>query len=76
MSETKSRDCEHGSLRRSCEICYRDEEIARLRALVAATQEKCAQVADKRAQWERNAYGNTDGALLLDWVASAIRFLK
>jgi hypothetical protein len=27
-----SDECHHGSLRRSCEICERDEEIARLRA--------------------------------------------
>ena len=30
--------CEHGSLARSCEICERDQELAALRARVAALE--------------------------------------
>lgn len=33
-------ECEHGSLRRSCEICERDAELATLRARIAAAIER------------------------------------
>jgi len=32
--------CEHGSLKRSCEICERDEEIAELRARCESQKEE------------------------------------
>lgn len=71
MSES-TRDCEHGSRRRSCEICYRDQEIARLRSLVASTQERCAQVAFYyQAPWM-----TTEGRRVRSDIASAIRAIK
>jgi hypothetical protein len=39
-------ECEHGSLRRSCEICERDEEIARL-------QEKYENALAQIEVWQR-----------------------
>lgn len=39
-------ECEHGSLRRSCELCERDAEIQRLRARVAALETSLALLLD------------------------------
>lgn len=44
--------CKHGSLRRSCEICERDEENAKLRAEVARLKKA---LRDKIAELERES---------------------
>lgn len=40
--------CEHGSLRRKCEICERDEEIAHLREQIGILQELYEQCKKER----------------------------
>jgi len=41
-----SEECKHGSLRRSCEICERDEEIERLRETIECVEHEVALVYD------------------------------
>lgn len=41
-------ECEHGSLRRSCQICDRDEDIADLKGRIAKLENALSQV----KQWD------------------------
>lgn len=43
-------ECEHGSLKRKCEICQRDEEIAELRELKALAEEAGKKMLQREAQ--------------------------
>ena len=48
-------ECEHGSLRRCCEICDRDAEIDRLKADLEDAREKLSEEKDAARYWQDKA---------------------
>lgn len=65
LSTPSTRDCEHGRLARSCEVCELEAEVARLREALDEIQSTC--IAGANALAPRNVVGRV--------VAIALRAL-
>jgi chromosome segregation ATPase len=60
-----ARDCEHGQLRRKCEVCERDERIAELEKRLAEAEAR-AEALDVQLQEVQADYGELDGKLFAE----------
>lgn len=54
------RDCKHGNLARSCELCEKDARIAALESALKTAEEALEKLCHDPSQWRRGGAGGQD----------------